>query len=137
MVDSERIARELDRVVRKIDAQMHRRMPAVDCGRIGPMGGLLLMQLQAIQPCPIQTLATAMGRDNSQLTRLIRDLESKGLLTREPSPSDGRATILSLTAEGTEFLKAAKSTLASVVDEVVAPLSQEERQTFVSLLGKI
>ena len=44
------LAQELDRVMRKIDAQMHKSMPAIDTGRIGPMGSLLLMQIHRIQP---------------------------------------------------------------------------------------
>ena len=51
MPDSPSLAHELDRVMRKIDAQMHEAMPAVDRGRIGPMGSLLLMQLDGMQPC--------------------------------------------------------------------------------------
>lgn len=137
MASNHQIAQELDRVMRKIDAQMHRRMPAIDEGRIGPMGGFLLMQLETLQPCPIQALATAMGRDNSQLTRLVRDLEKKGVLQRRPSPTDGRATLLSLTDQGTQFLTKAKNELGSVLDEVVEPLSARERQSFLGLLMKI
>lgn len=135
--DSHRLAHELDRVVRKIDAKMHKLMPAVDDGRIGPIGALLLMQLEASQPCSIQTLASAMGRDNSQLTRLIRDLEGKGMLVRTPSPTDGRTTILSLTEGGLAFLAATKQVMADVVDATVAPLDKSERTTLLELLSKL
>ena len=137
MPDAHRLAHQLDRVVRKIDAQMHKRMPAVDHGRIGPMGCLLLMQLETMQPCSIQTLATAMGRDNSQLTRLIRDLERKRVLRRVASPTDGRTTLLSLTDDGCQFIREAKNVLAEVVDTVAEPLSAGERATLVDLLSKL
>ena len=131
------LAQELDRVMRKIDAQMHKSMPAIDTGRIGPMGSLLLMQIHRIQPCKNQTLATAMGRDNSQLTRLTRDLETKGVLKREPSRDDKRATLLSLTAEGENFLNEAKSVLNEVVQSVAKGLSREETETLIGLLMKL
>ena len=59
-----------------------------------------------------------MGRDNSQLTRLTRDLETKGVLKREPSRDDKRAPLLSITAEGENFLNEAKSVLNEVVQSV-------------------
>lgn len=123
--------------MRKIDAQMHKRMPAVDRGRIGPMGGLLLMQLEELEPCSMQELASAMGRDNSQLTRLIRDLERKEVLARRQSPEDGRVTLLTLTEFGRAFLVQAKGELAAVVDEVVAPLGESDRATLLRVLKTI
>ena len=137
MSDNQSLAHELDRVMRKIDAQMHKSMPAVDTGRIGPMGGLLLMQLDAMQPCNIQTLATAMGRDNSQLTRLTRDLEAKGVIKRERSQSDRRATLLSLTDQGATFLREAKAVLNAVVEDVAKDLSKEDSSRLIGLLRKL
>jgi len=101
------------------------------------MGGLLLLQLESIEPCSIQALASAMGRDNSQLTRLIRSLESKRLLSRSPSATDGRETIVSLTAEGRDFLRYAKDMLTEVVDRVLIDLSEKERAVLLSLLSRM
>ena len=137
MSDSQSLARELDRVMRKLDAQMHKTMPKVDHARVGPMGSLLLMQLEAMQPCSIQALATAMGRDNSQLTRLLRDLESKGVLIRKTSEHDARMRLLELTDKGRLFLADAKSVLADAVDGVVEPLDAKEKSTLLALLRKI
>ena len=137
MPDSQSLAHELDRVMRKLEAKMHKGMPKVDHARIGPMGGLLLMQLESMQPCSIQALATAMGRDNSQLTRLLRDLEGKGVLTRYPSPSDGRMTLLELTQGGEDFLTSAKSVLTRAVDEIIAPLEEREKAMLIDLLKKV
>ena len=137
MPGSTSLAHEHARELRKIDAQMHKSMPAVDTGRIGPMGSLLLMQLDAMQPCNIQALAPAMGRDNSQLTRLTRDLEAKGVLKREPSPEDRRATLLSLTDEGRKFLLEAKAVLNLVVEDVAKDLSTKEAATLIELLKKL
>lgn len=137
MTETHRIAHELDRVLRKIESQMHRHMPAVDRGRVGPMGGLLLMQLESMQPCSIQSLATAMARDNSQLTRLIRNLETKNFLKRTTSPTDGRTTLLSLTDEGSLFIREAKNVLTKVVEQVAAPLNTQERAVLLDLLRKL
>lgn len=137
MSADQNLAHELDRVMRKLDAQMHKLMPAVDTGRIGPMGGLLLMQLETLQPCNIQTLATTMGRDNSQLTRLTRDLERKGVIMRSPDPTDARATLLSVTPAGQRFLKQARKVLNDVVQTTAADLTKEEVGKLVSLLRRL
>jgi DNA-binding MarR family transcriptional regulator len=134
---SQNLAHELDRVARMIDAKMHKMMPKVDHAKIGPMGSLLLMQLETMQPCSIQSLATAMGRDNSQLTRLLRDLESKGVVIRYPSPTDGRITLLELTDRGAAFLADAKAVLTEAVDDIVGPLEEPEKAILLSLLRKI
>lgn len=137
MGQNRQLAQELDRVVRKIDAHMHKRMPQKDAARVGPMGALLLMQLETSQPCSIQTLADAMGRDNSQLTRLIRDLEQKGVLERKRHETDKRISLIQLTDVGRAFLSGAKDTLTDVVDLVIEPLSPEERRMLVDILGKL
>ena len=137
---SQNLAHELDRMARMarmIDAKMHKMMPKVDHAKIGPMGSLLLMQLETMQPCSIQSLATAMGRDNSQLTRLLRDLESKGVVIRYPSPTDGRITLLELTDRGIAFLADAKAVLTEAVDDIVGPLEEPEKAILLSLLRKI
>ena len=137
MIESYLLAQELDRVVRKLDAHMHRHMPKVDVGRVGPMGGFLLLYLEALEPCAIQALADATGRDNSQLTRLIRSLEMKGLITRRPDPTAGRVARLELTYDGREFLLKSKAMLTAVVEEVAAPLDARERQAFFEILSKL
>lgn len=137
MDEDHALAHELDRVMRKLDAKLHRLMPSVDKGRVGPMGVLLLLQLESMQPCNIQALATAMGRDNSQLTRLIRDLEEKGVISRSPQPDDARATLVALTPKGLTFLNEAKTVLASIVRDFSENLSAREVVDLIALLRKL
>jgi DNA-binding MarR family transcriptional regulator len=53
-------------------------------------------------------LAELLLMDKGQLSRTIRELEGLGLVTRNPDPTDGRASLLSPTAEGLERLAAAR-----------------------------
>lgn len=137
MADNQRIAQELDLVMRKIDAQMHRRMPSLDTKRIGPTGAMVLMQLKTSEPCSINALAQSMGRDNSQLTRLVRNLEAFGLLMRRESQKDGRVTLLSLTEEGHDFLARASGVLEEVVAKIAAPLNAEQKAQLIGLLAAL
>ncbi|MEL6954654.1 MAG: MarR family transcriptional regulator [Pseudomonadota bacterium] len=137
MSENKQIAQQLDQVMRKIDAQMHRRMPSVDTRRIGPIGAIMLMHLEGAEPCSINTLAQAMGRDNSQLTRLVRNLEARGLILRRESPTDGRVTLLSVSEEGHRFLARVVRVLEEVVAEIADPLGPQEKAQLIGLLKAV
>jgi DNA-binding MarR family transcriptional regulator len=47
--------------------------------------------------------------DKGQLSRTVRELEQLGLIERTPDPSDGRSSLLSLTAFGVERLAEARA----------------------------
>jgi DNA-binding MarR family transcriptional regulator len=52
-------------------------------------------------------LAEATGLSASRTTRLVDDLQLRGLITKRVSSADGRSNIAKLTTEGTVKLKAA------------------------------
>lgn len=53
-------------------------------------------------------LAERMLMDKGQVSRTVRELEDLDLIERTPDPSDGRSSLLRLTAHGTERLAAAR-----------------------------
>jgi DNA-binding MarR family transcriptional regulator len=60
-------------------------------------------------------LAEATGLSASRTTRLVQDLESRGLVAKRSSTADGRSTIARLTASGMAKMKSAwPAHLASV-----------------------
>ena len=52
-------------------------------------------------------LAEATGLSASRTTRLVDDLQSRGLVTKRGSPADGRSNIAKLTVQGRATLKTA------------------------------
>jgi len=50
-------------------------------------------------------LAAVFGLDSSTIARQVQDLERSGLALRERDPSDGRACVLRLTAQGRDVLR--------------------------------
>lgn len=81
-----------------------------------------------------KTLADRLGAVPSRVVVLIDSLERRGLVERARSATDRRNYELSLTGAGRDILKAIGPLAREHQDELLAPLSAEERETFTGLL---
>lgn len=72
--------------------------------RIAPAHLRALQVLEATGPAQVSTLAEATGMLPSTASRLSDRLAAAGLVERAPSPSNRRATLLSLTRAGRDVL---------------------------------
>jgi DNA-binding MarR family transcriptional regulator len=66
----------------------------------------LLWELQHRGPCTQRVLAQALGVAPRTITTLIDALVSTGFVTREPHPSDRRATLVTFTPHGQDTARA-------------------------------
>ena len=82
-------------------------------------------------------LAEAMGYDKSRLIKILDGLEAEGLITRSPDPTDRRARVVELTAQGRAKLAAAQADIRRMEDEVLAELSADERKTLLAVLPRL
>jgi DNA-binding MarR family transcriptional regulator len=83
------------------------------------------------------TLSGLAAVDRSNVARICAALEGRGLLLRVPDPQDRRARRLSLTAEGVALLERAEASVRQVQTDLLAPLTQAERESFVAALKKL
>lgn len=67
----------------------------------------ILAALRQDRPVPVTPLAEGLGMDRTTLTKNLRPLERRGLVTSVPSERDGRVRGLVLTREGEMLLEAA------------------------------
>jgi DNA-binding MarR family transcriptional regulator len=83
-------------------------------------------------------LADAVMFSSGGVTRLIGRLEGRGLVLREPDPSDARGSLAVLTAAGAQRLAAARLTHDAVIDEIIgAPLTTARVKTFARTLDQL
>jgi DNA-binding MarR family transcriptional regulator len=68
-----------------------------------PPQAKVLLQLQPAEGLPMRTLADQLRYDPSNLTGLIDKLEARGVVERQPDPTDRRVKALALTAEGMQL----------------------------------
>lgn len=69
------------------------------------------------------TLAEAIGIEGASLVRLIDELQSSGLVTREPDPSDRRANVVSLTPRGREVVAEVNEDIQNLREQIFAGVS--------------
>lgn len=81
-----------------------------------------------------QQLGRAIGMDPSSMVSTIDELESKGMVERRRHPSDRRAHALHLTPTGRATLQRGRALAREAQEELLAPLSADERRTLHALL---
>ena len=131
------IAYLVDRFMRRIASNVHSKATEIDTERVGPIGGMILLTLSDIQPVPIHQLVDHMGRDKSQMTRAIKSLETKGMIERRASPTDGRSSQVQLAPRGEAFVMDIKKILSLVIDDILAPVSPAQKQNLIETLRLI
>jgi DNA-binding MarR family transcriptional regulator len=79
-------------------------------------------------------LAETLGIERARLVRLLDGLERRGLIERQPSPSDRRSHALVLTREGQRSLRRIKALAAAHEANLVERLGPEKRQALLAAL---
>jgi MarR family transcriptional regulator, lower aerobic nicotinate degradation pathway regulator len=97
----------------------------------------VLHHLEQAGPLSQQDLAGALRINPSNLVGLLDDLEADGRVLRPRDPSDRRRHLVELTAAGRQRLARAKQAAAAAERELLAPLSQRERQALQSMLERL
>jgi DNA-binding MarR family transcriptional regulator len=87
-------------------------------------------------------LAEATGLSASRMTRLVADLQSRGLVTKRGSSDDGRSNIAKLTSQGSAKLKAAwpahlASVRTRVFDHIEGSALQRAGQALSAVAAKL
>jgi len=94
-----------------------------------------VLTLAAGQARPSQReLAEFLRLDPSQVVSLVDDLQSRGLVERQPDPADRRANVVVATDAGRALAESARESARAAEEGVHAHLSPTERRTLTELL---
>ena len=107
-----------------------------ELGLTPPQYGVLTIVAHA-GGCDQATVARALGFDRVTTLRIVRGLQTRGLVAREPSTADGRRLQLTLTADGATTLTRGRQLAARVTERLMAPLAGDEREQLQGLLRKL
>jgi DNA-binding MarR family transcriptional regulator len=97
----------------------------------------LLWHLRAAGPSTQRALAEALGTSARNVTGLVDGLADAGLVTREPHPTDRRATLVTPTARGEELLGELSRGRAELAGQLFGGLSGERLDGLVEALDDV
>lgn len=96
----------------------------------------LLVFIHLVKSTSITRLAQELFTDQTTLTRNLKLLEKRGLVTIEPG-DDRRVKLVSLTTEGQTLLAQALPLWEQAQAEVMQHFGQQKGQTLLSLLSEV
>lgn len=97
----------------------------------------LLATLDEFGPASQAGLGRRSGIHFSDIVAAINELADRKLVERAPDPADRRRNIITITAAGRRQLRRLDRQVTRVQDELLAPLSPDEREALTRLLAKL
>ena len=95
--------------------------------------GFALLSIDKDKGSPSTTLGPKMGMEATSLTRTLKSMEERGLITRKKNPTDGRGVIIQLTKDGKEKRELSKDTVLRFNEAVKQHISEEKLQRFMEV----
>lgn len=106
--------------------------------KVSPAGGLVLGILKdAGKPCPPNYISERLIVSRATVTGVLDTLVKRGLVRREPHPTDRRMVLVHLTKSGARLADKVRSTVHRSEAEWLRSLNERERAQLIELLGKI
>jgi DNA-binding MarR family transcriptional regulator len=105
---------------------------------VSPAGGLVLGILKdAGQPCPPNYISDRLIVSRATVTGVLDTLVKRGLVRREPHPTDRRMVLVHLTNAGSRMADKVRRTVHHAEAEWMGSLTEDERAQLMELLGKL
>src|SRR6516164_8807912 len=126
--------------VRRFNRTVTQRIGALDdafLSRDRPLGQARVLWEIGPDGSDVKRLRSRLALDSGYLSRLLRSLESDGLVVVEPNESDGRARSARLTADGlaerAELDRRSEEAAAAILE----PLSARQRDRLITEMAEV
>jgi DNA-binding MarR family transcriptional regulator len=120
----------LDRVLELVVLLNDDMTQAIAALGLTPSRTHLLWELGQRGPVTQQVLATALKITPRAVTGLVDALVGSGLVTREPHPTDRRATLVTLTSRAEALVSQLKRDHEALASSLFAPMARTEFDSF-------
>lgn len=97
----------------------------------------LLAALDEVGPTSQAELSRRTAIDRSDMVAAINELAGQGYIERSPDPADRRRNVVTMTPAGHRRLRQLDGLLAEVQDQLLGPLSPEDRAHLITLLTRL
>lgn len=99
--------------------------------------GFVLLNIDPEGGTPSTSLGPKMGIESTSLSRILKNMEDKGLIVRKPNPEDGRGVLICLTDFGVEMREYSKRVVLGFDQKVRAHISENDLETFKKVAKSI
>jgi len=106
-------------------------------GRARPLGEARLLWEIGLDGCEVRLLRSRLGLDSGYLSRLLRSLETAGLVKVSPSSGDRRIRVARLTADGRRERATLDERSDELAQSLLAPLNSRQRKRLVAAMGEV
>jgi len=134
-VDDNELAVEVREAVSRLARRLRQERPPHELGLTSLS---VLSRLYRLGPAGPSALAAAENVQPQSMTRALATLVERGLVAREPHPTDGRQTVISITEAGRAVLDEDRSRrdawLAEMIAERLTPVEREFLRASAALL---
>ncbi|ASW52941.1 MarR family winged helix-turn-helix transcriptional regulator [Plantactinospora sp. KBS50] len=97
----------------------------------------VLVALHDAGPASQAALSRRTGIYRSDMVAVLNELEQHGYVRRTPDPADGRRNVITITPPGAERLARLDAQVMALQDDLLAPLTADEREQLVELLVRL
>lgn len=99
--------------------------------------GFTLISIDPEQGSPSTALGPKMGMEATSLSRILKSMEERGLITRKPHPEDGRSVLICLTEFGQEMREYSKDIVLGFDQMVRQKISETDLKIFSKVAESI
>ncbi|MFD8388870.1 MarR family winged helix-turn-helix transcriptional regulator [Streptomyces sp. NPDC059680] len=131
------LAEQLLRLTRRVHRIQKRHLERHDLGVTPAQSRLLRTLAHYASPPRMADLAERLEVVPRAVTTLVDGLETNGKVRRVPDPANRRVTRIELTDEGRTTLRELRGARRSAAEEILAPLTEKERQVLGVLLDTL
>jgi DNA-binding MarR family transcriptional regulator len=130
-----RLEEEVGVLIRRVKRVIGERARAVH-PELQPASYLMLSYLATSGPQRSSVLSERFGVDKGAISRQVQHLGDLGLVERTPDPEDGRATLVSASADAVHRLESINRDRRRWLDEQLSEWSEDDLREFVSGLAR-
>ncbi|RNL91399.1 MarR family transcriptional regulator [Sinomicrobium pectinilyticum] len=99
--------------------------------------GFTLLSIDRDKGTPSTSLGPKMGMEATSLSRILKNMQAKGLIERKPNPDDGRSVLICLTELGREKRELSKAVVLRFNDVIKDSISEEKLEIFFEVIDII
>jgi len=97
----------------------------------------VLLNIDYENGTPSTSLGPQMGMESTSLSRLLKSMENKKLIYRDPHPDDGRSVLIKLTKLGKEKREISKQSVIKFNQMVYDNIAEEKINHFIEVTQTI